>query len=317
MSIKETWALYGLIVPFGLICVALMGALIAKTDRQQWLPAVGWTLLTLGSVFVIGLAFDWLPSTPNEVEYDQFLLTNDPAFIVYCEGYEPASWIQQPISTWSNLAFVAAGLLTVLIVGTRPAPAPNIMADRASVIPLVFGLLIIFMGPGSMYFHGSMKIWGGWFDNLSIFMWAALGLSYSVTRVLMVWFKASRHIVWVFWLVISAAAGTALVLDPTAHRITQVAVVGAWVVIELLIMIAAWMGRPPGFRRSTGWAIATLVAFVIAFAVWIPSGAITRSWCDPLSPIQGHGFWHLFAAIGALLSYCYLASETEIVSQET
>jgi hypothetical protein len=183
------------------------------------------------------------------------------------------------------------------------------MADRASVIPLVFGLLLIFMGPGSMFFHGSMKMWGGWFDNLSIFLWAAMGLSYSVTRLLMVWFGASRHIVWVLWLVISVAAGTALALDPTANRTTQIAVVGSWFVVELLIMIATWLGRPPGFRRSTRWFIALVVTYLIAFAVWIPSGAVTRSWCDPISPIQGHGFWHLFAAIGGLLAYCYFASE--------
>ncbi len=312
MSIKETWALFGLILPFGIISLSLAAALILRTDRQHWLPALLWAAVTLGAVLIIGLGFDWFPTTPNEVDYDQFLLTGDPDFIIFCEGYEIASWVQQPISMWSNLAFIAAGFMIVLILGTRPAPAPNMMADRSAFIPLAYVLVLMLMGPGSMFFHGSMKIWGGWFDNMTIIFWAGLGLSYTVTRLLMVWFGASKNILWLIWLLICLVVGVVTALDETASRTTQIVVAGLWFIVELLVMIAAWLGHPPGFQRGTGWFVAMIVAFVFAFGVWIPSGAVVRVWCDPLSPIQGHGFWHLFAAIGGLLAYCYLASEEHV-----
>jgi hypothetical protein len=313
VSTKERWAVYGLIVPFGLIGVILAVILVSSVSPSIWIPALGWVALTLGAVFVLGLVFHWFPGTPNDAEYDEYLLTSDPSKIIFCEGYE-SGWVKQPISTWSNLAFVAAGLLVALLLGTRPTPAPNPMADPAALIPLAYALALIFMGPGSMYFHASMKDWAGWFDNLSIILWAGLGLSYTMTRLLGAWFGAPLEMVWLLWGVIGVIVGVLTARSVLPSRTSQLVVAGSWFFVELLLMAASWLGYTPGFQRSTAWFIFVLLAFAAAFACWLPSGAVWRIWCSPASPIQGHGFWHLFAAIGGLLIYCYFASETALLS---
>ncbi len=308
MSNKERWALYGIIVPFTIIGLILAVALVASVSIAIWLPVLVWTALTLGAFFVIGLAFHWFPSTANDADYDDFLNTGDPEKITFCEGYE-TGWVKQPIGVWSDLAFIAAGLAIALILGTRPVPAPNPMADPVSLIPLGYALALIFMGPGSMLFHASLKNWAGWFDNLSIILWAGFGLSYTVTRLLGAWFGAPLELVWLIFGAIAVIVGVLTALNRLSPRNSQLIVAGLWFVVELLLMVAAWLGFTPGFQRSTGWFIAVLVAFIIAFACWLPSGAVWRIWCNPTSPFQGHGFWHLFAAIGGLLVYCYFASE--------
>ncbi|MBE0690202.1 MAG: hypothetical protein IH587_08800, partial [Anaerolineae bacterium] len=155
MSLKARWALYGLIIPFSIICLILAAALVSSVAVDYWLPALLWTLATLGAVVLIGLVFDWFPSSPNDAGYEEYVRTGDPDKIDFCEGFE-TGWIKQPISVWSNLAFVAAGLLIALIAGTRPTPAANPMANPASFIPLLYALIVIFMGPASMFFHASM-----------------------------------------------------------------------------------------------------------------------------------------------------------------
>jgi hypothetical protein len=312
MSTKERWALYGLIIPFGLICVILAVALVALVSTTYWLVAIGWTVLTLGAFFVLGLGLNWLPSTPNDPEYDDYLNSPDPGKIIFCEGYE-SGWVKQPIGVWSDLAFVAAGLAVALIAGTRPLPAANPMADPNSLIPLGYVVVQIFMGPGSMFFHASLKAWAGWFDNLSIILWAGFGLSYTMTRLLGAWFGAPLELVWLLFGLIAVVVGVLTATNKLSPRNSQLIVAGAWFIVELLLMVALWLGYTPGFQRSTGWFIAVVIAFVIAFACWLPSGAVWRIWCEPESPIQGHGFWHLFAAIGGLLVYCYFMSEVVVV----
>ncbi|MBZ0301692.1 MAG: ceramidase domain-containing protein [Anaerolineae bacterium] len=308
MSTKERWALYGLIVPFSILIGILAVALITTVSANLWLPALLWATLTVGAVLVLGLVFHWIPTSANDSDYDDFLNTGDPEKIIFCEGYD-SGWVKQPISVWSNLAFVASGLMIVLILGTRAAPAPNPMADPTALIPLAYALAVTFMGPGSMVFHASLKKWAGWFDNLSIILWAGLSLSYTVTRLLMSWFGAPLELMWLLFGLIALIVGIVTFRSESSHRTTQIVVAGSWFLVELFVMIAAWLGYTPGFVRSTPWFLAVVASFAAAFACWLPSGAVARLWCDPDSPIQGHGFWHVLAAIGTLLVYCYFASE--------
>ncbi len=313
MSVKVRWALYGIVLPFTIICVILAIALIGSVAIEYWLPAILWTLITLGAVFLIGLAFHWFPSSPNDAGYEEFLQTGDPNQIDFCEGFEPG-WIKQPISVWSDLAFVAAGLLIVLIAGTRPTPAANPMADPASFLPLLYGLIVIFMGPASMFFHASMKAWAAWFDNFSIIAWAAFGLSYTTSHLLSAWFGWADATLWILFAAIIIVTGAVTWFVPDTRRASQIITAGAWFLIELLLMIAIWTGNAPGFQRDSGWFALSVLAFAFAFACWLPSGGAWRFWCDPDSPLQGHGFWHVLSAVGAVMIYCYFASEIALAA---
>ena len=174
MSTKSQQSLLVYALPFGALCVGLIIALPIAVEADYWVPTLIWTAALAAFMLIMGAA-GWLPNTDDDAAYAA-------GEIVFCEGYETGA-IKQPVAVWTDLAFVAAGLTVVLAAGIRSPAGLNPMADPASVIPLVYGLIAIFMGPASAVFHASMKDWGGWFDNMSIIIWAAFSLSYTLARV--------------------------------------------------------------------------------------------------------------------------------------
>ena len=69
--------------------------------------------------------------------------------------------IKQPMNTWSNIGFVLAGLAMLWWIGwERATGSASGLANRmtrTAYYPAAFGFMTIFMGPGSMFFHGSLK----------------------------------------------------------------------------------------------------------------------------------------------------------------
>lgn len=320
MSTKEKFALWVLIIPFSVVCLVIIGGLFKDVNATYAIVSTIWTFAWLGGIGVMATVFKWLPWTPDEKEYQEGK---------FCEAPETNHVIIQPINTWSNMGFVAAGLLIVYIAGTRTTSAPNWMSDPGSLVPLVYGLVVIFLGPGSMFFHGSGKKWGGWFDVMSMVAWVAYSFSFTVTRLLN-WPMSNLWIMTAIIIggigVVSAVRGLRAVqvgVDRKEDWFDKIFIVlaGVWILAEFVTMFLIWSGHAPGFKRSTSWFIAALTAYAAAFVVWIPSSGqrdllkkfipgIESLWCNPTSPYQGHGFWHLFSAAGSLFIYLYFASET-------
>jgi hypothetical protein len=319
MSTKEKFAVWVLIIPFSVACLVIIGGLFTRVNATYAIVTTTWTMIWLGGIGIMATRLKWLPWTPDEKEYHEGK---------FCEAPETGHTIIQPINTWSNLGFVAAGLLIVYIAGLRTAPSANWMAQPGSPVPLVYGLLVIFLGPGSMFFHGSGKKWGGWFDVMSMVAWVAYSLSFTAARLLQ-WPESN---LWIMAAVIIGVIGA--VSAVRGLRAARVGVdrqedwfdkifyilAGVWLLAEFATMFLIWSGHAPGFKRSTSWFIAAVLAYIAAFVVWIPSSGqcdllkkfipgIESLWCNPSSPYQGHGFWHLFSAVGALLIYLYFASE--------
>ena len=48
---------------------------------------------------------------------------------------------------------------------------------------LIYGGLVVFLGPGSMFFHGSLTHYGGWIDNFSMILYVTFILCYDAFRV--------------------------------------------------------------------------------------------------------------------------------------
>ena len=316
---RRTFALRLLIIPFSVICLGLILLLFANIDRLYATIITAWAvLLMLGFG---GMAYlNWLPKTPNESEIRHGK---------FCEDFEKNSRIGQPINTWTNLSFIAAGLTVVLIAGKWAVPVPYTMTDIKSYIPLVYGIVVVFLGPGSMLFHASGKKWAGWFDMISMVAWVGFSFSYTASHLLLYWFQIPLTSIWVM------AGGIILIVGVyTAVRgfvrtksgketkgsglDVMYIVAGAWIISEVITMGMIWFGHPPGYRRSTSWFVAAILAYVAAFICWIPSNGeisiagIKKQWCKPDSWYQGHGFWHIFSAVGALFIYLHFASESPV-----
>ncbi len=158
---------------------------MTTTDKrgfwQTWGPLLGNTVFTLVVVGVIvGLGVAGWPGAPDNC-------VDGSIDTCYCEKLSGKA-IEQPWSTWSNLAFIVVGSLILLQVGldrrrgAHPRGYVNPMAN-GGWFAAVFGTVVSFMGPGSMFFHASMTEWGSVLDNMSMILFTAFVFWYDISRI--------------------------------------------------------------------------------------------------------------------------------------
>ena len=218
------------------------------------------------------------------------------------------------------------------------------MSDTSNYIALGYGLIVIFLGPGSMLYHASGKKWGGWFDMISMVAWVGFSMSYTLTRILNHLFDAPLWIIWVLALIIVGGIGLRTLLNSLddfrpvpenaeseaeieneadgAHGLDSIFFVSvAWIIVEIIVWLWFQFGNGPGFNRDVTWLIWVIIMYVLAFVAWIPTngeidiGPISKNaLCAPKSFLQGHGFWHLFTALATLFVYLYFMSEIPITA---
>jgi len=61
------------------------------------------------------------------------------------------------------------------------------------------------------------------------------------------------------------------------------------------------------------WFYAGFALFATAFLIW--GLDISKTICNPHSPLQGHAVWHLLGAVAAGFLYLYYASERHDISR--
>ncbi|NIM94240.1 MAG: hypothetical protein GTO18_11085 [Anaerolineales bacterium] len=217
----------------------------------------------------------------------------------YCERFHPGM-IKQPINTWSNLGFVFVGLLILAFLGNEVlgGSAPGNPMATATFYSVGFGAAVIFLGPGSMFFHASMKKWGGWIDNLSMYMFISFFLLYEVVRVL----DAGVGLFIVLFLGVNIGLGILTwMVDDSGKWIF-----GVLVAITLTTEVVFLTTNAGGLEREwMPWLLLALISFGAAFIIWLLSntGGVL---CNPDSWLQGHAVWHLLAAVSTGFLYLYL-----------
>ena len=132
----------------------------------------------------------------------------------------------------------------------------------------VQGAVMLAIGVGSVAFHGPMPSWGEWLHDASVL--AALGLVILPTE------QGTR---WVFPI---AGLAAALAVDP---RWGDYSAAG-------LTVVAVGSVAVRGGERS--WLPLTIVGLGALVGRLAATGG---PWCDPDTIWQGHGLWHLAAAL--------------------
>ena len=266
--------------------------------RRAWV----WGLIGFAVVMLVYLVFasaGW-PGEPDSCTL--------PGGNCYCEAYPapPASAVaKQPANTWSGLFAVIAGLIILAIADRDRAAGSAINPMRSGrFYALVYGGLAVFLGPGSMFFHGGLTHFGGWLDNLSMILYVTFILCYDAFRIGR-WDDQ-----------IGTFAATYVGLNVLLGLLTWFLGVGT-ILFAILAGVAVltqgyilWR-RPGGVTRFfTPWLLGALAAFGVAIVIWALS-ATGRPLCDPDSLLQGHAVWHLLAmAVTPFLIFLYLRDET-------
>ncbi len=216
----------------------------------------------------------------------------------YCERPRTDRMVLQPVNTWSNVGFILVGLVILawLTFGSGSGPM-----QEQSLFSVGLGLVIVFLGPGSMFFHASLKDWGGWIDNVSMNLFISWVALYDLARMV----HAGEVIFLALWIAVNAGLGVFLWVNVRRGW-------GKWVFAGLIavlvltsVLVALSVG---GVHRNFTGLIVGLVIFGVALAIQQLSQT-GRPLCDPDSLLQGHAAWHVLAALAAGSIYLYLRTE--------
>jgi hypothetical protein len=294
-------ASYVMVAVFGIFAVILLPIAI-DAGNTEVMAGFGWFALLMIAFFIL-LALDWLPGTGD----DSCAAANE----CHCENrLTGARKVKQPVNTWSDLGFVAAGLLILLMVGAARlnGVVPQNPMQSASFYSIAYGLIVIYLGPGSMFYHASIKKWGGWLDNMSMVLWTTFLLVYVIARGAK--FDDQIGIVALIFLLVVAGSGAIIWFVEGSGKFIFGGMIAVWGVLEIIILIAGAAGSPfLGLQRTEGgWLLGAALSFGLAVFIWLRSND-GGPWCYPHSWAQGHAAWHLLSALSTFFIFLYLRSE--------
>ena len=168
----------------------------------------------------------------------------------------------------------------------------------------VYGGLLVFLGPGSMFFHGGLTHFGGWLDNLSMILYVTFILCYDAAALAVG--RSDRRLL--------------RDLRRDQRRPRHLHVVRRWSArsssrilagVAVVLRASSSSPRPRGITRQfIPWLLLGLISFGIATFIW-PMWSTGAPLCDPNSLFQGHAVWHLLAmAVTPFCIFRYLRGET-------
>jgi uncharacterized membrane protein YgcG len=244
----------------------------------------------------------------------------------YCERFDLAAlqaaeradtwWkgVQQPVNTYSNLyAIVSAGYVACRLWQDRSAGSNANVIKSDWWMGDVWVFCVLFLGLGSMWFHGSISKWVSWFDGFSMYVFTGFLVFYTLDRGFI------RHNVnpdtrtRVFWIgyLLSVLLFTMIGAMGVMSEILIGIMIGAYVAIEFFYASPVFWPAWSEFRRTPFllW-LGALIAFGQAALFRGLATTPTDPWCAPDSFWQPHAFWHIYAGVMALCLYFYWREDT-------
>ena len=180
----------------------------------------------------------------------------------------------------------------------------------------VYVFAVLFLGLGSMWFHGSLTSSLSWVDGFSMYVFASFLVWYTVYRL---WRTDVT-----FWLFCFAYPGTVVLFTVLGQVIpgsyTSAFLIGILVLAYLGLEFGVWVGYRGNWRKSPAGAIVLWVAAALfmltATIVWglSQTGAPLCHTPEQMATIwQPHAIvWHFFAGIMATLLFFYWRFDDDV-----
>jgi len=160
----------------------------------------------------------------------------------------------------------------------------------ADVLGHLFPWVLVFQGVGSMLFHGGLTVWGSALDAMSMF--ATTGLLVATNLHRLGWVGA-RGVLGLF--------ATLMAVGVTLGFGSQALVVNlVFVQFSVILGSEALLGHQ-GRTSTSAYFRGGLAVYLAGSVVWFLSGEPGLPFCEPASPWQGHGLWHLTSAAAVWL----------------
>jgi hypothetical protein len=257
----------------------------------KWLIIAAVELAVLLAVFYYYLTISW-PTFTNCLSADG--LTD----VCYCEAFADGL-VKEPMNTSSALAFSLVGLIIAVTLALNKPPSPVNRFTESMFFPAVYVFLAIFLGPGSMFFHGNLASLGGFMDTFSMYCWVGFLIAYNILRIFNIR-NCQEVSTGVMWVVIVAVTATAQQLIGGGDVVFGTLVATA-IISEIVVFIRFW-----GFNEWAHWQyfVFGLLNFGAAFVIWNLSRT-GGPLCFPSYWLQGHAIWHTMCAVTVGLLYIY------------
>ena len=147
----------------------------------------------------------------------------------WCERVSAGAF-REPVNTLSNLGFMLAGLFIIYKLTNETSFNEFSGLNK---ITILYGVAVVYLGPGSMMMHGTNTEWGGWADNLSMVMYIILPWLYNcykmsnwrINTLLKVYFS-----VVIFYAVMRGLFGNGMGIGLDLFGVS----IGLWVISEFL-----------------------------------------------------------------------------------
>ena len=221
----------------------------------------------------------------------------------FCEAFQRGA-IVQPFSSYSNVWYVLAGLgiiASAKIYFPGDAQRTNLLIRQPSYI-ISYGIVAIFIGLTSFFYHISLTLVGRWADYMGMYAFASFAVVYNLTRLRIVrgWLFAITYAVINFGLAVPMMAISSLEFKRALLLGTILTIIG----LEGIIHLAR---HPPRLRY---------VFFVSALGVMAAATGINLLdenglWCSHTSLWQWHAVWHFLTTVSISLLFLYYRTEDD------
>eukprot|EP01102_Stenamoeba_stenopodia_P002564 TRINITY_DN1241_c0_g1_i1.p1 TRINITY_DN1241_c0_g1~~TRINITY_DN1241_c0_g1_i1.p1 ORF type:complete len:369 (-),score=55.07 TRINITY_DN1241_c0_g1_i1:99-1205(-) len=206
----------------------------------------------------------------------------------------------QPSNTISSFAFSIVGLLLLASMKWTRQPIGVNPFTSERWLPMSYGLIVVFMGPGSAVIHATMTELGGFLSVFSLTVWFTWIISYNMMRIL---YLPKYFAVLIYVLIVALFSGLQVSLEDKVGNLTFFILGGLTVLSELVSFVATpwWRDRK---KISYLFLFIALLIGGIAVAVYLLSQTGERL-CFPNSWIQLHAVWHILLAISTIFVFIY------------
>jgi predicted membrane channel-forming protein YqfA (hemolysin III family) len=206
---------------------------------------------------------------------------------------------QQPINTYSNLAYLAAGVLVHFHLDTNPS--------------FVFAVTMTYLAIGSALYHATSTRWAGMLDVTGIYtVYTAIAV-YAVATLFMGQWTYTPVVMFVVAGVLATVlsrVGKPKKPRPaerkSGDRMRKVIAISLGTAYVCVLIRMARTGDWDDWQPLVG----SLVAFVIAYASW----GLDRKRKFPITP-WGHGVWHVLTAVASALVFYAVDATTSALGR--
>lgn len=202
--------------------------------------------------------------------------------IKHCEA-NLGGWVTAPANTWSNLAYIAAGLWIM-----RRASRRSLLSAGG------LGPVSLVVGATSFVFHMSYTFAGQALDYAGMFVLVGWAMARALLRGGSVDAQGATRF-WAAFIAVSLVALAVFRLEGWGIQTIVLVETLALAVLELRLIAAK---REAASYRMFWLAQALLIA---AYSFWHLDH--TDAFCRPDSLVQGHAIWHLLTAAAFLAAW--------------